>query len=135
MVTALSIIHILVCIGLIGVVLMQAGKGGGLSSAFGGMAASGLANTMFGGRGATTLLTKVTIFVAGAFMILVIGLNFFQGSAQGPRSLIREEALKTQQKSPAQGLPAAQPAPQQPAPVPIAPAGQTPAQTPAPQTP
>lgn len=133
MFTFLAIFHVVLCIILILVVLLQSGKGGGLSSAFGGVSASGMASTMFGGRGAATLLTKATVVLASLYMILVLALNYFPGSAQGPRSVIREEALKNQQASPAQGLPEAQPGrtpqpsvQQQAAPVQTAPDAQNP---------
>ncbi len=53
----LILIHLLVCIALIGVVLMQSGKGGGLA----GGAFGGSAQTVFGGRGATDFLSKATM--------------------------------------------------------------------------
>lgn len=118
MFTILAVIHILVCVVLILAVLLQSGKGQGLSSAFGNTSAGGMATSMFGGRGATTVLTKVTVVLASLYMMLVLGLNYFPSSAQRSRSVIREEALKNQQSSPAQGLPAAQPPSQPPAGVP-----------------
>lgn len=120
MFTFLAVVHILVCVVLILAVLLQSGKGGGLSSAFGNTSAGGMATSMFGGRGATTLLTKATVVLASLYMVLVLGLNYFPSSAQRSRSVIRDEALKNQQSSPAQGLPAAQPSTQQPAAVPQA---------------
>ena len=100
------IFHIVVCIVLILSVLLQSGKGGGLSSAFGGGGAGGgMAGQMFGGRGAATFLSKITSIVAALYMIMVIGLNLVPNDSQGPRSVIREEALKQQEASPGQGLP------------------------------
>ena len=105
--TFVVVIHVLVCVVLIVSVLLQSGKGGGLSSAFGGGggAAGGMSSQMFGGRGAASFLSKVTAIVAVLYMVLVIGLNLMQSEVQGPRSIIQEEALKNQQASPAQGLP------------------------------
>lgn len=100
-------IHVLVCIVLMLAILMQSGKGGGLSSSFGGGggAGGGMAGQMFGGRGAGTFLSKVTSVTAALYMVMVIVLNLIPASSQAPSSLIREEALKNQQASPAQGLP------------------------------
>ena len=51
----LIVVHLIVCISLVGVVLVQSGKGGGLA----GGAFGGSAQTVFGGRGATDFFTRV----------------------------------------------------------------------------
>ncbi len=66
MAIVLSFIHILACILLIAVVLMQKSKGDGLSGAFGG---GGALTASFGTRGAATLLSKLTTLLAVIFMI------------------------------------------------------------------
>ncbi|MEE9524602.1 MAG: preprotein translocase subunit SecG, partial [Thermodesulfovibrionales bacterium] len=63
MTTFLLVIHILVSLSLIGIVLIQGGKGAELGSAFGG----GSSQTLFGGRGAATFLGKMTTVVAIVF--------------------------------------------------------------------
>ncbi len=62
------VIHILICIALVFVVLLQSGRGGGLAGVFGG----GAAQTLFGGRGAATFLSKATAWLAVAFMVMSI---------------------------------------------------------------
>ena len=62
---ALTVLHILVCIFLILVVLLQTGKGADLAGAFGG----GGSQTAFGARGAATLLTKLT---AGSVILFMV---------------------------------------------------------------
>ena len=69
MVAAFLVIHIIVCIGLILAVLLQAGKGGGLAGAFGGMEGPG---AVFGGRGAATFLSKMTTVFAIVFVLSCI---------------------------------------------------------------
>ena len=64
-------IHILGCIVLIVSILLQAGKGGGLSGAFGGAGSSG---AVFGSTGTATFLSKVTTYVAVVFFLTCIGL-------------------------------------------------------------
>ena len=64
-------IHILICLGLIIVVLLQSGKGGGLAGAFGG---AGGVGAVFGGQAAATFLTKATRYLAIAFMISSLSL-------------------------------------------------------------
>lgn len=56
-------IHLLLCVVLIGLVLLQQGKGASMGAAFGGNS-----NTVFGAAGAGTVLTKVTTIIAICFM-------------------------------------------------------------------
>lgn len=66
MFVAWVIFHVMVCLALILVVLMQSSKGEGLAgSAFGG----GLSSAVFGGRGAATFLSRATTVLAILFMI------------------------------------------------------------------
>lgn len=70
MVILFTIIHILVCVILIGVVLLQSGKAADLAGAFGGMGSQ----TTFGPRGAATMLSKVTSGAAILFMVTSLSL-------------------------------------------------------------
>src|SRR5579875_2789252 len=71
MVILLTIIHVLVCLFLIGVVLLQQGKSADLAAAFGGQGSQ----TAFGPRSAANLLTKSTTWLAGVFVITSIALT------------------------------------------------------------
>jgi preprotein translocase subunit SecG len=64
-------IHIIVCIFLIIVVLLQSGKAADLAGAFGGMGSQ----TAFGPRGSATLLSKATTVSAVLFMITSLSLS------------------------------------------------------------
>lgn len=64
------IIHVIVCIILMGVVLLQAGKGAEMGAAFGGSS-----QTIFGSRGAATFLSKLTVGAAVLFMITSLTLS------------------------------------------------------------
>ncbi len=75
------VLHIFVCFILIGVILLQAGRGGGLAEAFGGTAQS-----LFGTRGAV-YLTRATTACAVIFMLTSLTLAFL--SAQRGRSLMQ----------------------------------------------
>ncbi len=68
---AVIIIHVLVCVGLIMIVLLQTGKGADLGAAFGGST-----QTVFGGQGAGGFLTKLTTVVAVIFMLTSLGLAY-----------------------------------------------------------
>ena len=91
--------HLVVCLALVGVVLMQSGKGGGLA----GGAFGGSAQTVFGGRGATDFLTKATMVLGGLFFAtsLVLALMSSNISAGRGRSLINQEARKAAASAPA----------------------------------
>jgi preprotein translocase subunit SecG len=77
-------IHIIVCIILIGVVLLQQGKSADLAGAFGGQGSQ----TAFGPRGAANLLTKVTTYAAIIFMFTSIGLTVLIQRSAGSRSVL-----------------------------------------------
>jgi preprotein translocase subunit SecG len=66
----LTILHVIVCLILIGVVLLQSGKAADLAGAFGGMGSQ----TTFGPRAAATVLSKVTTAAAGLFMVTSLSL-------------------------------------------------------------
>ena len=71
MVILVTLIHVLVCLFLIGVILLQQGKSADLAGAFGGQGSQ----TAFGPRGAANVLTKVTTWCAIIFMLTSIGLT------------------------------------------------------------
>ncbi len=68
--TLVTIIHYGVCTFLIGVILLQAGKGADIGAAFG----AGGSNTVFGARGPATFLNKLTIGAAITFLLTSITL-------------------------------------------------------------
>ncbi len=87
------ILHIFVAVLLMAVVLMQSGRGGALGSCFGG---GGGSQTLFGGRGATSFLTKATWVLGGGFMVTSLVLALTIGHRQGigkARSLLRENPI------------------------------------------
>ena len=71
MLILLLILHVIVCLFLIGVVLLQQGKSSDLAVAFGGQGSQ----TAFGPRGATNLLSKLTTWSAILFMVTSISLT------------------------------------------------------------
>lgn len=72
MLTFLYVLHFLVCFVLIGVVLLQRGKGQDLGASLGG----GSANTIFGSRGAGNFLTRITTASAIIFMGTSLSLSY-----------------------------------------------------------
>ncbi len=70
--TVLTIIHVLACLFLIGIVLLQQGKGSDMGAAFGG----GSSQTVFGADGPMPLLSKVTTGCAIIFMVTCLSLAY-----------------------------------------------------------
>ena len=83
MLTFFTVVHVLLCVFMIFVILLQPGKDAGMGAALGG----GAATSAFGGRGAATFLTKLTAFCAVAFFLTSLGLSFvgFEPARRGAR--------------------------------------------------
>ena len=97
-------IHIIVCFFIIIVVLLQSGKSGDISAAFGGQGSQ----TAFGPRGAASALSKATTWSAVAFMITSITLSVYATRRGGTASVlqgIKSQPVKSQ-PAPAQTPPA-----------------------------
>jgi preprotein translocase subunit SecG len=100
-------VHVIVCVILILVVLLQSGKGADLSGAFGG----GATQTAFGARGPASFLSKMTTIAAVVFMITNISLVMLsRGTAVGTGASSVLEKTKAAGK-PAATVPAKQQAP------------------------
>jgi preprotein translocase subunit SecG len=111
-------IHVVVCMLIIAVVLLQAGKGADIGSAFGGTGSQ----AVFGSMGTPTLLGKITTGVAIVFM-----LTSFWLAAQGSRRVGTTIMPATPPPAAAPAAPTAAPAPADPAPAPATPAAPAPA--------
>ena len=85
MVILITIVHIAVCLFLIIVVLLQSGKSGDISAAFGGQGSQ----TAFGPRGAASALSKATTWSAVAFMVTSITLSVFASRHAGTNSVLQ----------------------------------------------
>jgi preprotein translocase subunit SecG len=71
----LIIVHVVVCVALIMIVLLQTGKGADMGAAFGG----GSSQTLFGSSGASTFLSKATTVAAIVFMLTSLTLAYMSG--------------------------------------------------------
>lgn len=109
------VFHVIACLFLIGVVLLQQGKGQDLASAFGG----GGTQTAFGPRGSANVLSRATTVLAGIFMITSLALSVLK-----PRASTILEQVPAASVSPSPAAPASPAAPTSSAP---APASQAPA--------
>ena len=91
MITFINVVHILVCIALVMIVLLQAGKGAEMGAAFGGSS-----QTIFGSSGAMGFLTKMTTVAAVIFMVTSLLLAFVS----------TRKASTVMKESPVQSVPA-----------------------------
>jgi preprotein translocase subunit SecG len=101
MIILITIVHIIVCLFLIIVVLLQSGKSGDIAAAFGGMGSQ----TAFGPRGAATALSKATTWSAIIFMVTSLTLSIFATRRGGPKSVlqgVKSPETKSQPATPAQ---------------------------------
>ena len=101
----LVLLHVIACFAIIGLVLLQSGKGADIGSAFGGAGSQ----AVFGSMGTPTLLGKVTTVVAAVFTITSFTLALTGGARSG--SVVREAApLSAPATPPAPGPSPATPA-------------------------
>lgn len=100
--TLLLVIHLLSCFTMVGVILLQSGKGAEMGAAFGGSS-----QTLFGSRGATSFLSKVTAGAAVVFLLTAISLavlskerSIASSIADRPGSPAAESALPAESSFP-----------------------------------
>ncbi len=93
----LVIMHVIVCIALIMIVLLQTGKGANMGAAFGG----GASQTLFGSTGASTFLSKATTVAAIVFMLTSLALAYMSTHKTGDSIMTDTKAPIEQQAAPA----------------------------------
>ncbi|MBU4182089.1 MAG: preprotein translocase subunit SecG [Gammaproteobacteria bacterium] len=106
--TILQAVQILAAIGMIGLILMQHGKGADAGAAFGGGAGSA---SLFGASGGANFLSRTTAVLAGVFLVCTLGLAYFGNlRTAAPSGSVLESAVPVQQPA-AQQIPAGSEAP------------------------
>jgi preprotein translocase subunit SecG len=94
----ITIVHVIVCLFIIIVVLLQSGKAGDIAAAFGGMGSQ----TAFGPRGAANILEKATTWSAIIFMLTSITLSIWASHSKGSSGSVLEHTKSVPtQKAPA----------------------------------
>jgi preprotein translocase subunit SecG len=88
-------VHVIVCIALILIVLLQTGRGADIGSAFG----AGSSQTVFGSSGPAGFLTRLTTIAAIIFMLTSLSLSYFSGS-RSTKSIMTETPKETQPITP-----------------------------------
>ncbi|MCW8907206.1 MAG: preprotein translocase subunit SecG [Sedimenticola sp.] len=99
--TILVVVHLFLALGVIGLVLMQHGKGADAGAAFG----SGSSGTVFGAAGSANFLSRATAVLATLFFLTSLGLAWFAMQS------VERPGLMTEPQAPAIEIPAAPPAP------------------------
>jgi preprotein translocase subunit SecG len=129
-------LHVIVCIVLIIVIMLQSGSAADLAGAFGGAGSQ----TAFGPRGATTFLSRATTWCAIVFMMTSLALSIKRTPGEGTGSILENLSNPAPAKTPAPApgktvppvtLPSQTPAPTSQVPAPAQAPTQSPAQTPA----
>jgi len=107
MTTLLIILHVIVCIALIIIVLLQAGKGAEIGASFG----AGASQTVFGAGGGKDFMHRVTVSAAIIFMLTSLTLAYFYGQP-GASSIMPETVAPAQSTDTTPAAPPAVPAPE-----------------------
>jgi preprotein translocase subunit SecG len=119
--TVLTVLQVFASFAIIGLVLLQRGKGADAGAGFG----AGASGTVFGARGARTALSRATAIFAGIFMINSLALAYMgtKKAAEAPETLLEQPASSTPAPAttPQPVLPSSS-TPQTSAPAPAAPA-------------
>ena len=115
----LTLLQVFSSVAIIGLVLLQRGKGAEAGAGFG----AGASGTVFGARGARTALSRATAIFAAIFMLNSLALAYMgsQAPTEQPKTIL-EEAAETAPAAPDQAAPPALPSPE----IPAAPAGTPP---------
>jgi preprotein translocase subunit SecG len=109
---AVATLHVIVCVILVLVVLLQSGRGADLAGAFGG----GATQTAFGSRGPASFLSKMTTIAAIVFMVTSVSLSLISTKTEAKSVLegTKQQNAQPVKKAPAPtGAPAAAPTPEQ----------------------
>lgn len=99
--TILQVVQILAAIGMIGLILMQHGKGADAGAAFGGGAGSA---SLFGASGGANFLSRTTAVLAGLFLACTLGLAYFGNlRTAAPSGSVLESVVPAQQPAGSSG--------------------------------
>ena len=118
--TLVLVVHVVAALGIVGLVLLQHGKGADVGAAFG----SGASGSIFGATGSANFLSRATAMLAVVFFLTSLGLTYFGSRQTGHKGVMATKPV------PEQTIPGQVPTPSS-TPVPGSPAGlQAPAPTP-----
>jgi preprotein translocase subunit SecG len=89
--TVLVGVHVLVAAALVGLVLLQHGKGADMGAAFG----SGSSGSLFGAAGSANFLSRTTAILATVFFLSSLGLTYFGATRTGPTDIMKQGVTET----------------------------------------
>jgi preprotein translocase subunit SecG len=93
--TIITVIHILAAIGIIGLVLIQHGKGADAGAAFGAGASGGASGSVFGAQGSGNFLSRSTAVLATIFFVTSLSLAYLAQGSKEPTSLVEKAQTQT----------------------------------------
>ena len=82
--TVVLVVHVLVGVMMVGLILIQRGKGADAGAAFG----SGASGTVFGARGSANFLSRSTAILAAIFFCTSLGLAYLGAQREAPKSVL-----------------------------------------------
>ena len=93
-----TVIHVLACAGVIGLVLLQHGKGADMGASFG----SGASGSLFGVRGSANLLSRLTALFVAIFFSTSLLLTYLYSHSADRQSVVKAAVIKqVEEKAPA----------------------------------
>ena len=117
--TLVLVLHVAAALGIVGLVLLQHGKGADVGAAFG----SGASGSVFGSTGSANFLSRATAVLAALFFLTSMGLTYFSAGNKEVKGVMEKgQPAKTEKSLPGQ-IPPTAPAVPGPAAVPAAPKG------------
>ncbi|OGA24728.1 MAG: preprotein translocase subunit SecG [Betaproteobacteria bacterium RIFCSPLOWO2_02_FULL_67_26] len=114
--TLILVIHVLVALAIVGLVLLQHGKGADVGAAFG----SGASGSLFGASGSANFLSRTTAVLAAVFFLTSMGLTYYSGQKTEPKGVMGPEPAPARKTLPDQIPPTAPAGQAAPAPAPAA---------------
>ena len=101
--TLILVLHVLAALAIIGLVLLQHGKGADVGAAFG----SGASGSVFGSAGSANFLSRATAALAAVFFLTSMGLTYFSSNRTDHKKGVMESQPASESTAPAQIPPTA----------------------------
>ena len=101
--TLVLVIHVIAGLAIVGLVLLQHGKGADVGAAFG----SGSAGSVFGSSGSANFLSRATAITAAVFFLTSLGLTYLSASRTEHKGVMAQPPASQEKSLPAQIPPAA----------------------------